>query len=711
MAAAPPVSTCIEPEDFAAFIAGMLDESARNAIELHIDACAGCRELLSALAKTMHGAKRSTGPRRPLRASPASMSPTLPWVRDEVELQRGACVGRYVLLERLGAGAMGVVYAAHDPELNRSVALKVLRDHAASPAERASLRDRLRREAQAMAQLAHPNVVTVHDVGDIDGHVCIAMEFVDGATLTQWLRAKQRSLRRSSPSSSMPGAGSAAAHAAGLVHRDFKPDNVLVGNDGRVRVTDFGLAHRNAEATPSAAAVPHAPADARRTATPDFAGTPYYMAPEQYVARPTDARANQFSFCVALYSAVTGEHPFGPSSAAELVAAVEVGRPCLPLRRDGLPRWLRRVLWRGLSICPADRHASMTVLLGRLAYDGRRGVWLGAAAAACVAMTICGLYAWRLQSARLRCRGFVQRLDGAWDAPRQHALARAFRATGAPRWSVLFHEAQQRLARYSAEWVTLRSEACEAAFTGGNPTLLERRVQCLDARLLGLASVADRLGRVDGPTIGEAAAMTQDLGDLAVCLDDDALARMAQPALATAPTPAVAVDGAGALRYVVRRNDGTLWYGWRAGDAPGDWRAGDAPGDWRAGDAPGDWRAGDAPGGWRERPLTDGVAGDPALLLGDDGRLSYFVRKRDGWLWRGWQSGGEHSAWQMARVAPQVIGRPSVLLDGASSRRTSYARATERCGTDTAKAALGASAGSPRTSPAIPPHCSTVTEG
>ena len=283
-----------------------------------------------------------------------------PWARD-AELQRGTVFGRYVVLDWLGAGGMGVVYSAFDPDLNRGVALKVLRNGGADLADRLPIRDLLLREAQAMAQLAHPNVVTVFDVGSVDDRVFIAMELVEGQTLAAWLRAQPRKRGEIVAVFLAAGHGLAAAHAAGLIHRDFKPDNVLVGNDGRVRVTDFGLARGAPPDAATCAAGP--PTGQLQTAV---AGTLAYMAPEQYLGRSVDARADQFSFAVALHEALCGERPF-ISPLAATTAAVP---PTPPGAR--IPVAVRRVLVRALSPASDDRYASMTELLAALAPKPRR---------------------------------------------------------------------------------------------------------------------------------------------------------------------------------------------------------------------------------------------------------------------------------------------------------------------------------------------------
>lgn len=267
----------------------------------------------------------------------------------------------------LGAGAMGAVYAAHDPELDRPVALKVLHaDPLGDPAER---RSRLAFEAQAMARLAHPNVVAVFDVG-VDaptGQLFVAMEHVSGATLAAWLRAAPRSESAVLDVFLQAGRGLAAAHAAGLVHRDFKPENVLVGADGRARVGDFGLARRphGAPALPPGAQL----GGLALTAQGALVGTPAYMSPEQLRGTTADARSDQFAFAVALFEALTGTRPFAGQSLGELAGNVVGGRvsPALANR----PTWQRAFFQRALATDPGSRYASMEAALEDLGRDRR----------------------------------------------------------------------------------------------------------------------------------------------------------------------------------------------------------------------------------------------------------------------------------------------------------------------------------------------------
>lgn len=280
-------------------------------------------------------------------------------------------IGRYTVLKRLGAGGMGVVYAAYDTALDRKVALKLLNADTLDPAREASRRARLVREAKALARLSHPGIVQVFEVGTHEEQLFIAMEFVDGVTLGTWVRERSRGWRAITAMYVEAGRGLAAAHAAGLVHRDVKPDNMLVGHDGRVRVLDFGLAGDMASSSdgdvedvsaPQPALGPAAPL----TRTGMVLGTPAYMAPEQHLARRADAQSDQFGFCVALWEGLFGERPFVGESLAELSAAVIQSRLHEPSHGAQVPRALRRCLLRGLAREPARRHATMDALLGQL---------------------------------------------------------------------------------------------------------------------------------------------------------------------------------------------------------------------------------------------------------------------------------------------------------------------------------------------------------
>ena len=301
-------------------------------------------------------------------------------------------IGRYHVRGRLGAGGMGVVYAAYDPQLERPVAIKVLRGHAAGDGE---LAGRLHREAQALARVTHPNVVAVYDVGVAAGAVHVVMQQVDGTTLDRALAARAHTTAEIVARFVDAGRGLAAVHAAGLMHRDFKPTNVLVDRAGVVRITDFGLAARfDADEVGDAGAAGDADdqpaiAAARLTRTGAVMGTPAYMAPEQHAGARATAASDQFSFCVALWEALSGRRPFAGDTTVALAQAIAVGAVG-PSPRP-VPRRIAAILRRGLAADPAARWPAMDALLTELAAAARpRRRWPWAVAALGVSAALTG---------------------------------------------------------------------------------------------------------------------------------------------------------------------------------------------------------------------------------------------------------------------------------------------------------------------------------
>ncbi len=290
-------------------------------------------------------------------------------------------IGRFRVLARLGEGGMGVVFAGHDDELDRPVAIKLL--HVGG--ELGESRARLMREAQALARLSHPNVVALFEVGESQGQLFVAMEQVQGETLHAWIHAGPRPWPEVLAVFLAAGRGLAAAHAVGLVHRDFKPGNVMLGADGRVRVLDFGLARALAASeaprptTPSS--TPITAFDTPLTMTGSVVGTPAYMAPEQLHEARSDPRSDQFSFCVALFEALHGVRPFVGATQAMLFAAIDRGEILRPPAGSRVPAWLHAAVVRGLARDPAARWPSMPALLAELTRDrhARRRRWTLAA--------------------------------------------------------------------------------------------------------------------------------------------------------------------------------------------------------------------------------------------------------------------------------------------------------------------------------------------
>lgn len=291
-------------------------------------------------------------------------------------------IGRYVVLRKLGQGGMGVVYSAYDPDLDRKIALKVVRDDVGLGTFG---HNRIKQEAQAMARVAHPNVAHVYEVGEYlspqGRNIFIAMEFIAGESLEEWQSKTgphtAASLDQCLRLYLQAASGLAAAHASGLIHRDFKPSNVLIGQDGRVRVLDFGLARTTespssaAELTPDGAQLTSTPKSSlpRLTMVGSILGTPGYMAPEQLLGQDVDARSDQFSFCASLYEAIYQQLPYGSDQLEEYADSILHATFRPPPGRTGsveVPLLIQKVLTRGLSIDPAARFASLDALIAAL---------------------------------------------------------------------------------------------------------------------------------------------------------------------------------------------------------------------------------------------------------------------------------------------------------------------------------------------------------
>jgi eukaryotic-like serine/threonine-protein kinase len=343
---------------------GVESPSLRATLQVHLDGCGTCRRLVAAVA----GGSAPLAPRETFAA-----------------LAAGTTLGRYRVERLIGVGGMGVLYVAHDTRLDRRVALKLMHPSQDDEAGKA----RLWREAQAMARLSHPNVVNVFDLGEYEGQLFVAMELVEGGTLRDWLKAPPP-WPRVLEVMLAAGHGLAAAHRAGVVHRDFKPENVLIGADGRARVTDFGLARPGEPRAEQQQQLATGPIDITRTGT--MMGTPAYMSPEQLLRQPADARSDQYSYCVALYEALYGARPFEGSTLDQVRANVLKGVVRKPALREGkIPDRLWEAIARGLSIEPAQRFASMDALLLALGQKPRSRVWPWAAAAVAALTLVVGL--------------------------------------------------------------------------------------------------------------------------------------------------------------------------------------------------------------------------------------------------------------------------------------------------------------------------------
>jgi tetratricopeptide (TPR) repeat protein/predicted Ser/Thr protein kinase len=461
-------------------------------------------------------------------------------------LSPGTRLGRYVVLEEIGAGGMGLVFSAYDPELNRKVALKLLRPN---QSERKKARSRLLQEAQALAKLAHPNVITVYDVGTIGERVFVAMELVEGTTLKGWLAEKPRRWDEVLEVFIPAGRGLAAAHAANLVHRDFKPDNVLIGRDGRVRVMDFGLARPvNSEIGPTDDPEEDEPrSDAidepMLTQTGSIMGTPAYMAPEQHLGHPTDARSDQFSFSIALYQGLYGERPFEGDDAGTLTEQKVKGRLREPRPGITVPGWVRRVLVRGLAPDPGDRFPSMDELLTELGKDPRvlrRKILTGTGVAAAMIGTVVTVH-WIKRPPKV-CIDSAEILATIWNDERKAGVSAGLAAVDGAFVPATVGLVETTLDEYGRSWVTMHTEACEATHLRGEQStrLLERRNQCLQERLDELDALATIFAKADVVVAAQAGYAALELAPLAQCADTETLSAEVDPPQDEAAIGAVA---------------------------------------------------------------------------------------------------------------------------------------------------------------------------
>lgn len=434
-------------------------------------------------------------------------------------------LGRFRILRLLGQGGMGQVFAAEDDQLRRVVAIKVIRPGGARPpdAERA----RLLREARALASLSHRNVVHVYEVSEQGDDVFIAMEYIAGRTLDGWLATAPRSVAEIVAVFVAAGHGLAAAHSAGLTHRDFKPGNVMIGDDGRVCILDFGLA-RGAEATASGSM---GEVDPRRLATgrgslssDGVAGTPAYMAPEQVRDHVVSALSDQFSFCVALYEALFQRRPF------DQVQILKAPVGCAPDFSgspfgSGAPMWLRRLLTRGLDFDPARRFSGMKALLEVLEVTRlrrRRAAWLLSGVMALASAALAGT---QVAAGPSACAAVGAPLLPVWSQRQRDDLRHAFLATGRPHAASQAAHVTAELDEYAMRWLAARRDTCEAthAYSLQSPIQNDRSTLCLERGRRGLATLTEVLARPDPAMLAAAPELVGTLPDPRSCRDPEML--------------------------------------------------------------------------------------------------------------------------------------------------------------------------------------------
>ncbi|MDC0673818.1 protein kinase domain-containing protein [Nannocystis radixulma] len=439
------------------------------------------------------------------------LPPTPRAPREPVEVPQS--IGRYRVLSQLGAGGMGVVYAAYDNDLDRKVAIKlVLPDEDGHGHEAALLR-----EAQALAKVEHPHVVRVYEVGNFRGQVYLVMEFLSGATLRAWLRAEPRLWRQRLAVMIQAGRGLQAAHDAGVVHHDFKPDNVVVDASGLARVVDFGLAQAGAGDTEDDNSV---------------LGTPRYMPPEQWRGASAGPRADQFSFAVTLYEVLYGRRPFAGATAILLREAIEVGDVPLPPSDSKIPRRFFRIIERALRPEPGERWPSMADMLAALEHDP----WATPlrVLTVTVALVVVAVASYALATARAieqpRCEVAGERLDAVWGEPQRNEVRRAFQATGLVFARDVGERVITRLEDYAEAWRDERKAVCEEHASGvQTDRLTDLRNACLDQRMAHLSALIQVFMAPDPSVVENAVQATASLPGLAACADANALLAVELP--------------------------------------------------------------------------------------------------------------------------------------------------------------------------------------
>ena len=540
-----PPEGCTPEPVLAAFAAGRLAPSRADEVRAHLKTCTRCQHRVGELEAALRGDAdlRGDTEQRTLATNVGPPEHLLPPERPaEVSspLIRGDAVGRYLVLKTLGEGGMGVVYQAYDPELDRRVALKLLRQDVVFDESDPSMgRARLLREAQAMARLQHPNVVSVFDAGTFDKKVFLAMELVEGSTAKIWMRSKRQPWREVLRVFSEAGRGLIAAHSAGMIHRDFKPDNVLLPKEGQARVTDFGLARAVDSQEPElrralALDADDAPSEGGDLATPltrtgTIMGTPAYMAPEQVVAAPVDARTDQFSFCVSVYEALYGERPFKTKADPRKPPKLRD----IPPNSD-VPAWIRKILLRGLEFDPEKRWPDMASLLAALADDPavRRKRALRSGALGFSIAVLVGTIAWLVTHRPPDiCADPASQLAGVWDANAHAAAKVAFAQAGGAGADTAWAFAEKAMDHTAAQWVAAYGQACRDARETHKDTesSLNLRLDCLARQRTDLAAVVSLFEHATSEVVGAASGAATSLPQAAACQNARALAVVEPP--------------------------------------------------------------------------------------------------------------------------------------------------------------------------------------
>ncbi len=507
-------TSCLGDEVMAGFLEASLPERERDAATLHLSTCQSCREQFTELARLEADEPESY---RSLVFDEAGEA--LHGGGDNVdELMVGSSLGRYVLLGKVGEGGMGVVYSAFDPELDRRIAVKVIRSEAAAASEEA--KQQLRQEARAMARLTHPNVVRVYDVGRQGGLVYIAMEYVDGVDLGRFASRHSDSWRTVFAACIEAGRGLLAAHEAGLVHRDFKPSNVLCANDGRVLVADFGLTRllrpglREGEGVETRAA-----------------GTPGYVAPEQAKGQASTPKSDQYSYCVTLAQCLLGRDPDAPVREAPTASTLDSTEFEQQEYSGAIaPRRLGAVLRKGMAFKAEERYDDMQALLGKLERVVHRRKRIRIVLASVVGAICLGVLMFvlgkKVTEQPAMCANSDAPVAVVWNDAREKGLRSQLAASPYAGHAKHFLQSVSEAANTLAKEHT---SACEATFIGHSQSaeLYDRQVLCLGTQLTALDSL---ISAVEGGKSVESAQLAlAKLGAPEDCLPSESMLNVQAP--------------------------------------------------------------------------------------------------------------------------------------------------------------------------------------
>jgi tetratricopeptide (TPR) repeat protein len=468
---------------------GVVDGARRDELEAHLEACAECRGVVASVLSALRP-EEETGP------------------------HRGQVVGRFVVLEPIGAGAIGEVFSSWDSVLERAVALKWLYP-ALLRAEGGQLRQRLLTEARALAKVQHPNVVSVFDVVEWGQTQVIVMELVPHATTLR--HAVEKKGWRAITALYLDAArGLLAAHAAGVVHGDFKPDNVLLAGDGRVRVCDFGLSR----------AMPMAPGVGSDPKRSSVSGTPAYLSPERWRGQSADVGTDAFALCVSLWEALAGKHPFESRELNARLEEMKKGPPPLP---SGVPSRLEAALRRGLAFEAKDRFPSLGALADELelVVTPKRATTTLAAVGLLAVLALAGLgvHQWRSQ-----CDDAGAPVAQLWTVARRDSIHAAFTRTGHPAAESLAATALGGLDAFASTMAQTRRDACVAtAFRGDSDALLTLRNVCVARRLADLDALGHAFETPDPKTVERAVLAAETLTQAPGCFDAATLGQVTPP--------------------------------------------------------------------------------------------------------------------------------------------------------------------------------------